>query len=174
MVEVKGSSGRGSSGDPASSVDRGSPGERWLTVGEVARRSGLATSAIRFYETHGLVASTRTDAGHRRYRADVLRRVGFVKVAQRVGLTLAEIRAALSTLPDERTPTRADWARLASGWRPVIDERIALLEALRDDLDGCIGCGCLSLDTCALYNPDDEAASFGTGPRWLLGDRRAP
>jgi MerR family transcriptional regulator, redox-sensitive transcriptional activator SoxR len=143
---------------------------RTLTVGEVAQRAGVNTSALRFYEANGLISSDRTVAGHRRYHADVLRRVSFIRVAQRVGLSLAEIRAALESLPDERTPTRKDWERLASQWRPMLDQRIALLEAMRDKLDGCIGCGCLSLDTCAMYNPDDVAAVRGTGPRYLLGD----
>jgi MerR family redox-sensitive transcriptional activator SoxR len=142
-----------------------------FTVGEVAERAGIATSALRFYESNGLIRSDRTEAGHRRYHADVLRRVGFIRVAQRVGLSLAEIRAALDGLPEARTPTRRDWERLASQWRPMLDERIALLEAMRDKLDGCIGCGCLSLDTCAMYNPDDVAADRGTGPRYLLGDQ---
>ena len=144
---------------------------RLLTIGDVAERAGVATSAIRFYEANGLVASERNAAGHRRFRADVLRRVSFVKVAQRVGLSLGEIRAALASLPDSRTPNRRDWAKLARSWKPMIDERIALLEAMREKLDGCIGCGCLSLDTCAIYNLDDEAALLGAGPRWLLGDR---
>ena len=152
MVEVKGQSRKTS------------------TIGEVAARAGVATSALRFYEANGLITSVRTEAGHRRYHADVLRRVGFIKVAQRVGLSLDEIRTALDSLPAGRTPNRRDWARLASSWRPVLDARIALLEAMKEQLDGCIGCGCLSLDTCALYNPDDVAASRGTGPRYLLGD----
>jgi MerR family redox-sensitive transcriptional activator SoxR len=155
MVEVKGSSAR------------------TFTVGEVARRAGVATSALRFYEANGLIAGDRTDAGHRRYRADVMRRVGFIKVAQRVGLSLEEIRAALDSLPASRTPNRRDWARLAASWQPILDERIALLEAMKEKLDGCIGCGCLSLDTCALYNPDDVAAGRGAGPRFLLGDSPA-
>ena len=145
-------------------------GPRRFSVGEVAARAGVATSALRFYEANGLITSDRSASGHRRYHADVLRRVGFIKVAQRVGLSLGEIRAALDSLPDGRTPNRRDWARLATSWRPVIDERIALLEAMKDKLDGCIGCGCLSLDTCALYNPDDGAAEHGAGPRFLLGD----
>ena len=144
--------------------------DRLLSVGELADRAGLATSAIRFYESNGLVAAERNAAGHRRYRPDALRRVSFIKVAQRVGLSLAEIREALASLPDERTPTRRDWARLARRWQPLLDERIALLEELREKLDGCIGCGCLSLDSCEIYNVDDVAAGFGTGPRWLLGD----
>jgi MerR family redox-sensitive transcriptional activator SoxR len=141
-----------------------------FTVGEVADRAGVATSALRFYESNGLITSDRTPAGHRRYAADVLRRVSFIRVAQRVGLSLAEIRDALDSLPDRRTPTRTDWERLATQWRPMLDERIALLEAMRSKLDGCIGCGCLSLDTCEMYNPDDVAAGRGTGPRYLLGD----
>jgi MerR family redox-sensitive transcriptional activator SoxR len=143
---------------------------RLLTIGEVAARAGLATSAIRFYEANGLITSERNSSGHRRFRAEVLRRVSFVKVAQRVGLSLSEIRDALDSLPSSRTPNRRDWAKLAKSWRPLLDERIALLESMRDKLDGCIGCGCLSVDVCALYNIDDEAAAFGTGPRWLLGD----
>ncbi len=141
-----------------------------FSIGEVAARAGVATSALRFYEDNGLIHSERTDAGHRRYRADVLRRVGFIRVAQRVGLPLSEIRDALHSLPERRTPTRKDWARLARSWQPILDERIAMLEAMKEQLDGCIGCGCLSLDTCALYNPADTAASFGPGPRYLLGD----
>ena len=144
---------------------------RLLTIGEVADRAGVATSAIRFYEANGLVTSERNAAGHRRFRADVLRRVSFVKVAQRVGLSLGEIRSALASLPASRTPNRRDWAKLARSWKPLLDDRIALLEAMREKLDGCIGCGCLSLDTCEIYNLDDEAALLGTGPRWLLGDR---
>jgi MerR family redox-sensitive transcriptional activator SoxR len=144
---------------------------RTLTIGDVAARAGVATSALRFYEDHGLIHSERNESGHRRYHADVLRRVGFVKVAQRVGLSLDEIKEALDSLPDRRTPNRRDWARLAASWRPVIDERIAMLEAMKENLDGCIGCGCLSLDTCALYNPEDRAGRNGSGPRYLLGDR---
>ena len=142
-----------------------------FTVGEVADRAGVATSALRFYESNGLITSDRTPAGHRRYTADVLRRVSFIRVAQRVGLSLAEIRDALDSLPDRRTPTRTDWERLATQWRPLLDERIALLESMRSKLDGCIGCGCLSLDTCEMYNPDDVAAGRGAGPRYLLGDQ---
>lgn len=146
---------------------------RRFSVGEVAERAGVATSALRFYEAHGLIAGDRNESGHRRYRADVLRRVGFIKVAQRVGLSLDEIRAALDSLPASRTPNRRDWAKLARSWQPVLDERIAMLEAMKEKLDGCIGCGCLSLDTCALYNPDDAAARRGAGPRFLLGDSPA-
>ncbi len=143
---------------------------RTFTVGEVAERAGVNTSALRFYEANGLITAERNDAGHRRYYADTLRRVSFIKVAQRVGLTLGEIRGALDSLPHSRTPTRSDWARLATAWQPMLDERIALLTSMREKLGGCIGCGCLSLDTCALYNPDDVAASHGSGARFLLGD----
>ncbi len=143
-----------------------------FTVGEIARRAGVATSALRFYEEHGLIHSERNEAGHRRYHADVLRRVSFIRTAQRVGLSLAEIRAALDSLPDHRTPTATDWDRLASSWRPRLDEQIAILTRLRDQLDECIGCGCLSLTACGLWNPDDVAAGLGTGPRYLLSDER--
>lgn len=143
---------------------------RMLAIGEVAQRAGLATSAVRFYEAKGLIRSHRTDSGHRRYRADTLRRIAFVRVAQRVGLSLADIGRTLDSLPDGRTPTARDWETLASRWRPMLEERIGLLRAMQEKLDGCIGCGCLSMDTCALYNPDDAAAALGDGPRWLLGD----
>ncbi|HTW10330.1 MAG TPA: redox-sensitive transcriptional activator SoxR [Acidimicrobiales bacterium] len=142
----------------------------WLSIGEVADRAGVATSALRFYEKEGLIASERTSGGQRRYRRDVLRRVAFIRVAQRVGLTLGEVRAALGELPEGRSPNRSDWGRLSSRWRGRLDERIRLLEGLRDQLSSCIGCGCLSLTTCALYNPDDTAAALGNGPRYLLGD----
>ncbi len=145
-----------------------------LPIGDVARRAGVATSALRFYEDRGLITSERNDAGHRRYHADVIRRVSFILVAQRVGLSLGEIRDALASLPDSRTPTRDDWADLAVTWRPMLDERIALLEQMREKLDGCIGCGCLSLDSCAMYNPDDVAAATGSGPRYLLGESSDP
>ncbi len=141
-----------------------------LTIGELAARAGLARSALRFYESEGLIASTRTRGGQRRYHRDVLRRVAFVRVAQRVGLSLDEIRDALATLPSSRTPNKADWARLSRAWRPRLDEQIAVLEALRDELTECIGCGCLSFRACALYNPGDAASRLGTGPRYLLGD----
>ena len=145
---------------------------RLLTIGEVADRAGVATSALRFYEKEGLIRSDRTEAGHRRYHADVLRRVAFISVAQRIGRTLAEIRAALDSLPETRTPTRSDWERLSKRWRMGLDDQIALLERLRDQLDSCIGCGCLSLDTCGLYNAEDRASALGAGPRYLLGDER--
>ena len=141
-----------------------------VSVGELARRSGVATSALRFYEANGLIASERNSSGHRRYRPDALRRVAFIQIAQKIGLSLGEVGEALASLPSGRTPTRDDWNKLASRWLPRIDDRITALELLRDRLDGCIGCGCLSLDTCELYNAGDRAARHGSGARYLLGD----
>ena len=134
-----------------------------LTVGQLAERSGVATSALRFYESRGLIASIRTTGNQRRYPASALRRVAFIRSAQRVGLTLDEIGSALATLPDGRTPTKSDWHRLSNAWRPRLDEQIRRIELLRDKLDSCIGCGCLSLKSCWLTNPDDEMASDGPG-----------
>jgi MerR family redox-sensitive transcriptional activator SoxR len=138
-----------------------------LSIGEVAERAGVAPSALRFYEREGLIAAHRSDGGQRRYDREVLRRVAFIRAAQRVGLSLDDIRASLAGLPQGRTPTKADWTRLSKGWRPLIEDRIAQLERLRDKLDSCIGCGCLSLKTCALSNPDDVAAADGPGAVWL-------
>jgi MerR family redox-sensitive transcriptional activator SoxR len=143
-----------------------------FTIGEIGRRTGVATSALRFYEEHGLIHSERNAAGHRRYHADVMRRVSFIRTAQRVGLSLGEIDEALSSLPDQRTPTAKDWDRLAGSWRPRLDAQIELLTRMRDQLDECIGCGCLSLASCGLWNPSDAAAEMGPGPRYLLGDER--
>jgi len=142
-----------------------------LSIGEVAHRTGVAPSALRFYEAEGFLSSVRTDGGQRRFRREVLRRVAFIRIAQRVGLSLTDIGDALATLPDGRTPTKADWARLSRSWRPRLDAQIALLERTRDELTSCIGCGCLSLQSCALYNPGDGAAALGDGARYLLGDR---
>ena len=139
-----------------------------LTIGAVSERTGVATSALRFYEAEGLLRSRRTDGGQRRFSRDVLRRVSFIRVAQQVGLSLDEIREALTSLPEHRTPTEKDWGRLARSWQPRLDAQIALLERLRDKLDGCIGCGCLSLRHCQLFNPDDQAAERGPGPRYVL------
>jgi len=141
-----------------------------LTIGEVAERSGFATSAIRFYEEQGLVRSERTASNHRMFPRHALRRLAFIRAAQRVGLSLDEIAAALATLPPDRAPTKQAWARLSSTWRTRLDERIADLESLRDDLASCIGCGCLSLSSCRLSNPQDAVAVRGDGPRYLLGD----
>jgi len=141
-----------------------------LTIGELAVRSGVAPSALRFYEEKGLISSVRTTGNQRRYDRTQLRRVAFVRVAQQLGISLAEIRSALRELPEGRTPTKADWARLSTRWRTQLDERIRLLEKLRDDLTGCIGCGCLSLQACRLYNPSDVLAADGPGPRRLLDE----
>ena len=138
-----------------------------LTIGQLADRSGAAPSALRYYESLGLIRSKRTAGNQRRYPRAMLRRVAFVRTAQRVGLSLEEIAEALADLPGDRAPTRAEWARLSRGWRPRLDSRIAQLERLRDKLDGCIGCGCLSLDLCALSNPDDEASTRGPGAAFL-------
>ena len=143
-----------------------------LSIGEVADRTGVAHSALRFYESEGLISASRSGGGQRRYHRSTLRRVAFIKVAQRVGLSLEEIRGALASLPESRTPTKTDWARLSAAWRPRLDEQIAVLQRLRDELASCIGCGCLSLGACKLYNPGDAAASLGTGPRYLLSDAR--
>lgn len=145
-----------------------------LTIGDLAHRTGLAVSAIRFYETHGIVRPLRNAGGHRRYGRSDLRRLSFAMIAQRLGFPLAEIATHLAGLPDDRAPDKAAWETIATGFRARIADRIAALQALSDKLDGCIGCGCLSLDRCALYNPDDRAASLGAGPRWLLGDDSSP
>jgi MerR family redox-sensitive transcriptional activator SoxR len=142
--------------------------EAELTIGALSERTGVAPSALRYYESEGLIAATRSAGGQRRYARDTLRRVAFIRVAQQVGLTLEEIRTALASLPEHRTPDEDDWARLSSEWRPRLDAQIALLERLRDRLAGCIGCGCLSLRRCALLNPDDEAAERGPGAHYLL------
>lgn len=143
-----------------------------LTIGQLARRSGVAVSALRYYEARGLIRSERKASEHRRFRRPTLRRVAFIVFAQRVGLTLEEIREALDRLPEDRAPARSDWAKLAADWKRRIDERIAELERLRDELTECIGCGCLSLDRCRLANPADRAGLRGPGARYWLGDRR--
>jgi len=134
-----------------------------LTIGQLAERSGVATSALRFYESRGLITSERTTGNQRRYLQSTLRRVAFIRAAQRVGLSLDEITAALATLPQGRTPTKADWHRLSREWRPRLEEQIRRIELLRERLDGCIGCGCLSLKSCALMNPGDQLAAAGPG-----------
>jgi MerR family redox-sensitive transcriptional activator SoxR len=141
-----------------------------LTIGELSDRTGVAPSALRFYEVEGLLHPTRSAGGQRRYHRDAIRRVSFVRVAQEVGLSLAEVREALGSLPQERTPTAKDWERLARSWRPRLDAQIAMLERLRDRLSGCIGCGCLSLGVCRLVNPGDVAGERGPGPRYVLDD----
>jgi MerR family redox-sensitive transcriptional activator SoxR len=141
-----------------------------LTIGEVARRSGVAASALRFYEDRGLIRSERAGSGHRRYPRVVLRRIAFIVFAQRLGLTLDEIAAELAKLPGDRAPTRREWSRLSSAWVARIDERMAELSRLKLGLTECIGCGCLSLDRCQLANPGDRAARLGAGPRYWIGD----
>jgi MerR family redox-sensitive transcriptional activator SoxR len=141
-----------------------------LTIGALSERTGVAHSALRFYEAEDLIHATRSDGGQRRYPRDILRRVSFIRIAQQVGLTLDEIRTALSSLPQNRTPNKKDWERLSTSWGPRLDAQIALLERLRDRLTGCIGCGCLSLRLCQLANPDDAAAELGPGPRYILDE----
>ena len=138
-----------------------------MTIGETAARSGVATSALRFYEAEGLISSTRTTGNQRRYERSTLRRIALIQAGKAAGISLDEIRDALTALPGERTPTKRDWERLSRRWRDDLDRRIATLNALRDRLTGCIGCGCLSLKTCSLLNPEDEAAALGAGPQYL-------
>jgi MerR family redox-sensitive transcriptional activator SoxR len=145
-----------------------------LTIGEMARRTGLSVSAIRFYEARGLVSAIRTGGNQRRFLRSDIRRLSFALIAQRCGLTLGEIEKEMASLPNGRAPNRADWQSISQRLRATLDERIAMLERTRDRLDGCIGCGCLSLEACELYNPGDRAAGAGPGPRYLLGDRAEP
>jgi MerR family redox-sensitive transcriptional activator SoxR len=139
-----------------------------LAIGAMSERTGVAPSALRFYEAEGLIHASRSTGGQRRYDREIVRRVSFIRVAQHVGLSLDEIREALTSLPESRTPTAKDWERLATAWRPRIDSQIAMLERLRDRLARCIGCGCLSLGYCKILNPDDKAGLRGPGPRYIL------
>jgi len=145
-----------------------------LSIGELARRTGLTVSAIRFYEARGLVQAVRTGGNQRRFLRSDIRRLSFALIAQQLGLTLGQIEAELATLPQARPPTRDDWRAISLRMRGALDAKIAMLERTRDRLDGCIGCGCLSLDRCALYNPDDRAGRAGPGPRFLIGDEPSP
>jgi MerR family redox-sensitive transcriptional activator SoxR len=145
-----------------------------LTVSQVAARSGFTPSALRFYERKGLIAAQRTAGNQRRYHRDVLRRLAFIAAARHIGLTLEEVAAALAELPQERTPTKADWTRISQRWRSRLDAEIAALEKLRDGLDGCIGCGCLSLDRCRIANPDDVVAARGSGAVFLPAPLHPP
>ncbi|WP_322750781.1 MULTISPECIES: redox-sensitive transcriptional activator SoxR [unclassified Frankia] len=145
-----------------------------LTVGEVARRSGFAASALRYYEREGLLSAARTSGGQRRYERHILRRLAFIRAARNVGLSLDEVAAALAELPGGRTPTKADWTKLSRGWRTRLDDQITALTALRDGLDSCIGCGCLSLQLCAMSNPADVAARKGPGAAYLPARLREP
>lgn len=144
--------------------------EHELTVGSLSERTGVAPSALRFYEAEGLIHATRSDGGQRRYTRETIRRVSFIRVAKEVGLSLEEIGEALASLPDNRTPTQKDWERLSKGWQPRIEHQIRVLERLHDRLTGCIGCGCLSLQVCQLINPGDEIGVRGPGPRLVLDD----
>ena len=148
----------------------GQRGAEPLTIGELARRTGLAVSAIRFYEMKGLVSSIRSEGNQRRFLRSDIRRLSFVLIAQQLGFSIQEIRAALATLPVNRAPTQKDWERISRDFRSQLDQRISRLTRLRDYLDGCIGCGCLSLKKCALYNPGDRMKKFGPGPRIVMGD----
>ncbi|MBU2999976.1 redox-sensitive transcriptional activator SoxR [Roseovarius nubinhibens] len=141
-----------------------------LSIGSISARTGLAPSAIRYYEDEGLIAPGRNASGHRRYARSDIRRLSFVQISQGLGFTIAEIREALSSLPADRAPTKADWSRISRRFGAELDARIARMQLLRTKLDSCIGCGCLSLKTCALYNPRDRAKRLGSGPRYLLGD----
>ncbi len=141
-----------------------------LTIGEVSERTGAATSALRFYEDQGLIHSERTSGGQRRYARDVIRRVSFIRATQQVGLSLGEIGNFMKSLPEERTPHRQDWGEVALSWQARLDEQMLLLERLKERLSGCIGCGCLSLDICPLFNPDDALGDEGPGPRLLMHD----
>ena len=148
------------------------PPAAYLTIAELSARSGAAPSALRYYEDQGLISAERTSGNQRRYPRYTLRRIAFIRAGRQLGLSLREIKAALDTLPGGKAPTKAQWSRAARAWQARIDDRIADLQRLSDTLDGCIGCGCLSLRTCALYNADDAAAGLGTGARYLLGDER--
>lgn len=143
-----------------------------LTIGEAAARLGIKTSALRFYEDQGLITATRTGGGQRRYGRDVLRRVAFIRAAQQVGLHLREVRDGLATLPPDRAPTKEEWEEFAEAWRPRLDEQIRTLEGIRDRLASCIGCGCQTLDSCEIFNPDDVAGKEGPGARYLT--KRVP
>ncbi len=151
-------------------TSRTSEREPTLPIGEVADRTGLAVSAIRFYEKTGLITAERAPSGHRRFPRSTIRRVSFILICQNLGYSLQEIGSHLDSLPEGRTPTDEDWANMATSFRSEVDDRIERLTSLRDNLEGCIGCGCLSLQRCAIYNPTDAAASLGAGPRYLLGD----
>lgn len=146
-------------------------GGEFIAIGELAKRTGLSVSAVRFYEARGLVRAIRTSGNQRRFLRSDIRRLSFIRIAQQLGLSIEEIAAEIAQLPQQRTPTSADWTRISRGIRATIDDRIASLARTRDLLDQCIGCGCLSLKKCALYNPDDRASGLGAGPRFVMGDR---
>ena len=146
--------------------------KRGLSIGDLAARTGLSVSAIRFYESKGLITPDRNEGNQRRYEGSDIRRLSFILIAQQMGLTIEQIKSVMASLPDGRTPTKADWSKISRTFRKTLDERIAMMERMRDRLDGCIGCGCLSLKACSLYNPDDKAYRLGVGPRYVVGDER--
>lgn len=146
--------------------------KRGLSIGDLAVRTGLSVSAIRFYESKGLITPDRNEGNQRRYEGSDIRRLSFILIAQQMGLTIEQIKSVMASLPDGRTPTKADWSKISRSFRKTLDERIAMMERMRDRLDGCIGCGCLSLKACSLYNPDDRAYRLGVGPRYVVSDER--
>ncbi|MFN3212649.1 MAG: redox-sensitive transcriptional activator SoxR [Henriciella sp.] len=146
--------------------------KRGLSIGDLAARTGLSVSAIRFYESKGLITPDRNEGNQRRYEGSDIRRLSFILIAQQIGLTIEDIKAEMANLPAGRTPTKADWGKMSRKFRKTLDERIAMMERMRDRLDGCIGCGCLSLKACNLYNPEDKAYRLGVGPRYVLSDKR--
>lgn len=146
--------------------------KRGFSIGGLAARTGLSVSAIRFYEKKGLITPDRNAGNQRRYEGADIRRLSFILIAQQLGLTMEQIKDVMASLPDGRTPTKADWSRISRRFKKTLDARIAMLERMRENLDGCIGCGCLSLKACSLYNPDDKARRLGVGPRYVLSDER--
>ena len=146
--------------------------KRGFSIGDLAARTGLSVSAIRFYEKKGLITPDRNAGNQRRYEGADIRRLSFILIAQQLGLTMEQIKDVMASLPDGRTPTKADWSRISRRFKETLDARIAMLERMRENLDGCIGCGCLSLKACSLYNPDDKARRLGVGPRYVLSDER--
>ncbi|MEL7040956.1 MAG: redox-sensitive transcriptional activator SoxR [Pseudomonadota bacterium] len=146
--------------------------KRGLSIGDLAARTGLSVSAIRFYEEKGLLRSERNAGNQRRYIGSDIRRLSFILIAQQIGLTIEQIKDVMASLPDGRTPTKSDWGKISRSFRNTLNERIAMMERMRDRLDGCIGCGCLSLKACSLYNPDDRAYRLGVGPRYVISDQR--
>ncbi|NQY40118.1 MAG: redox-sensitive transcriptional activator SoxR [Henriciella sp.] len=146
--------------------------KRGLSIGDLAARTGLSVSAIRFYEGKGLITPDRNEGNQRRFEGSDIRRLSFILIAQQMGLTIEQIKTVMTSLPEGRTPTKADWSKISRTFRKTLDERIAMMERMRDRLDGCIGCGCLSLKACSLYNPDDKAYRLGVGPRYVVSDER--
>jgi MerR family redox-sensitive transcriptional activator SoxR len=146
--------------------------KRGLSIGDLSVRTGLSVSAIRFYEKNGLIKPDRNSGNQRRYEGSDIRRLSFILIAQQIGLSIEEIKETMAALPEGRTPTKADWSKISRSFRKTLDDRIAMMERMRDRLDGCIGCGCLSLKACQLYNPDDRAYRLGVGPRYVVSDER--